>query len=87
MGEPWGLPSSILRFVRLIFETPKGESDLGYIILIIIIAPVIVLLSTFFLGRPRTTRLTLIFLLSLLIMFGGFIAATYLLGLIFGTFF
>ena len=66
---------------------PKGQSNLGYLILGIIVSPVIILLLASVLGRPRKTKITILFLGFLVFMLGSFITITYLLGFVTGFFY
>ncbi len=66
---------------------PRGQSILGYLILGIIVSPVIILLLASVLGRPRKTKITLLFLGFLVFMLGAFVTITYLLGFVTGFFF
>lgn len=66
---------------------PRGQSALGYLILGIIVSPVIILLLASVLGRPRKTKITLLFLGFLVFMLGAFVTITYLLGFVTGFFY
>ena len=66
---------------------PRGQSNLGYLILSIIVSPVIILLLASVLGRPRKRNITILFLGFLVFMLGAFITITYVLGIVTGLFF
>jgi hypothetical protein len=66
---------------------PLGQSNLGYIILGIILSPVVVLLLMSVLGHPRKMKITVLFLGFLIFMLGAFLSITYILGLVTGIFF
>jgi hypothetical protein len=68
-------------------KPPTGQSNLGYLILGIILSPVVVLLLMSVLGHPRKMKITILFLGFLIFMLGVFISVTYLLGVVTGIFF
>jgi len=65
----------------------RGQSMLGYLILSIIISPVIILLLASVLGKPRKTKITVLFLGFIVFMLGAFITITYVLSFFTGFFF
>ena len=65
--------------MKVTSETPKGISNLGYIILGVIVSPVIDLLMMSLLGKPRKMSITIIFLSFLVFMLAMFITITYAL--------
>ena len=73
--------------LQVLPDAPRGQSNLGYIILGIIVSPVIVLLLMSVLGRPRKMSITVIFLGFLVFMLVGFITVTYALSFITGFFY
>ncbi len=73
--------------VRVLSEAPKGISNLGYIILGVIVSPVIILLTMSLLGKPRKMSITLIFLSFLVFMLTAFITITYALSFFTSFFF
>ncbi len=64
-----------------------GMSNIGYLIISIIISPAIILILAALLGKPREPRIVAIFLLLVFGMYAVFIAVTYLLGLVTSIFF
>ena len=65
--------------MKVTSETPKGISNLGYIILGVIVSPVIDLLMMSLLCKPRKMSITIIFLSFLVFMLAMFITITYAL--------
>jgi hypothetical protein len=68
--------------------TPSpGTSNIGYLIIAIILSPAVILILAALLGKPREPRIVVIFLVLLFGMYAVFITVTYLLGLVTGIFF
>ena len=78
---------SLARVAQLLPEPPLGTSNIGYIIVAIILSPALILVVASLLGKPRKRSITILFLGILSTMFVLFIVATYLLGIITGIFF
>ena len=66
--------------------TPESGMPLGLIVLIVIISPVIVLLLATLMGKPRSMKVTGLFLAWLALVFCVFIGAVYTLSFITGLF-
>jgi len=64
-----------------------GMSNIGYIIVAIILSPALILILAALLGKPREPRILLIFLVMVFGMYAVFIAMTYLLGAVTSLFF
>ncbi len=73
------LAEALLSFYLSMSSSTQGQNGmpLGIVVLIIIESPVIVLLLAALLGRPRRTRVTVLFLSWLLLIFIVFIGAVY----------
>ena len=63
-----------------------SSMPLGLIVLIVIISPVVVLLLATLLGKPRSMKVTGLFLAWLALVFGVFVGAVYGLSFITGLF-
>ena len=81
------LLASLARVAQLLPEPPLGTSNIGYIIVAIILSPVLILVVASLLGKPRKRSITVLFLGILSTMFVLFIVVTFLLGVVTGLFF
>jgi hypothetical protein len=59
----------------------------GWMMLLIVEIPVLLLILAAVFGRPRKPKVTIVFLGTLLVLFTGFVATTWLLGTIVSVFF
>jgi hypothetical protein len=59
----------------------------GWMMLLIVEVPVLLLILAAIFGKPRRPKVTIVFLGTLLVMFTGFVAATWILGSIVSVFF
>ena len=80
--------SKILALLTNVASSPSGTGgmSLGQIVLIVIISPVIILLLATLLGKPRSSKVTGLFLAWLALIFCVFIVAIYGLSFITGLF-
>ena len=76
---------ALLTYVASSQSQANGMS-LGQVVLIVIMSPVIVLLLATFLGKPRSMKVTGLFLAWLALVFCVFIGAVYALSFITGLF-
>lgn len=76
---------ALLTYVASSSSRASGMS-LGQIVLIVIISPVVILLLATFLGKPRSMKVTGLFLAWLALVFCVFIGAVYGLSFITGLF-
>ncbi|MBC8224671.1 hypothetical protein H8E65_08790 [Candidatus Bathyarchaeota archaeon] len=79
------------RLLALLMYVASNQSQanglsLGQVVLIVIISPVIVLLLATLLGKPRSMKVTGLFLAWLAFVFSVFIGAVYALSFITGLF-
>ncbi len=81
--------AALIQLLSSAFQTATSQNGLsmGLIILAIIEMPVVILILASVIGRPRRLKVTGLFLGWLLLMFGIFVGAIYVLGFIFGLFF
>jgi hypothetical protein len=59
----------------------------GWMMLLIVEVPVLLLILAAIFGRPRKPKVTIVFVGTLLVLFTGFVATTWLLGTIVSVFF
>lgn len=65
---------------------PQGR-PLGLIVVGIIELPVLILFLAALLGKPRSTKITSLFVGWVFLMFGAFVGAVYLLSYVLGVFY
>ena len=65
---------------------PQGR-PLGFIVVGIIELPVLILFLAALLGKPRSTKITSLFVGWVFLMFGAFIGAVYFLSYVLGVFY
>jgi hypothetical protein len=65
---------------------PKGR-PLGLIVVGIIELPVLILFLAALLGKPRSTKITSLFVGWVFLMFGAFVGAVYFLSYVLGVFY
>ncbi len=58
----------------------SATSWAGWIILLIVEIPILLLILAAILGRPRKLKVAVIFITIIIVLFAGFIAATWILG-------
>lgn len=74
-------------FSRILPTPAPGESNLGHIILILFLSPVVALLSASILDKPRDEKLIAILIGTLSLFTFGFITLIYILSVVLGIFF
>jgi len=80
--------SSLLTLMTYVASSAARASrmPLGQIVLVVILSPVIILLLATLLGRPRSMKVTGLFLAWLALVFSVFVGAVYALSFITGLF-
>jgi hypothetical protein len=80
--------SRLLALLTYVASSPSrgGGISLGQIVLIVIISPVVILLLATILGKPRSMKVTGLFLTWLALVFCVFVGAVYGLSFITGLF-
>ncbi len=71
----------------LVSAQQTNGMPLGYIVLIVVESPVLILLLVTLLGKPRRMKVSLLFLTWLAMVFAVFIIAVYALSFITGRFY
>jgi hypothetical protein len=84
----FGITGIILKIASHV-ETPINPQGrpLGLIVVGIIELPVLILFLAALLGKPRSTKITSLFVGWLFLMFGAFVGAVYFLSYVLGVFY
>ncbi|MHA2393096.1 MAG: hypothetical protein ACXAEX_14240 [Promethearchaeota archaeon] len=89
MNEILSYMTQAILYIVSSSETPPTGNPLplGYIVIGVIATPVVVLLLASLLGRPRSNKITALFLGWLAMMFTAFIGAVFVLSYLLGIFY
>ena len=85
MSEPLSLMAGLIGSLVRAHQT--NGMPLGYIVLIVVESPVLILLLASLLGKPRKMKVSILFVVWLALVFAVFIVAVYALSFITGRFY
>lgn len=71
----------------LIPPPAPGESNLGYVILVLFLSPIAILIGGAIVGKPRNTRLTSILIATMGLFAFGFIVVVFILSAVLSFFY